>query len=55
MQRVQLMQVLANRTEGYSKAAYAGVSCFVDVPVDHWGVRPSSLGIPEQLGRRYRR
>lgn len=40
MQRVQLMQVLANRTEGYSKAAYAGVSCFVDVPVDHWGCAP---------------
>ena len=40
MQRVQMMQVLANRTEGYSKAEYAGVSSFVDVPVDHWGCAP---------------
>ena len=40
MQRVQLMQVLANRTEGYSKAEYAGVSSFVDVPVDHWWCAP---------------
>ena len=40
MQRVQLVQVLANRTEGYSQAAYAGVTSFVDVPVDHWGCGP---------------
>src|SRR5699024_5386594 len=40
MQRVQLVQVLANRTEGYSQAAYAGVTSFVDVPVNHWGCAP---------------
>ena len=40
MQRVQLVQVLANRTEGYSKAAYAGATSFADVSVNYWGCAP---------------
>lgn len=40
MERGQLAQVLANRTQGYSKAAYAGATSFVDVPVDSWACAP---------------
>ena len=40
MKRAELMQVLANRTQGYSKEAYAGTTSFADVPVDYWGCAP---------------
>ena len=40
MKRAELMQVLANRTQGYSKEAYAGTTSFADVPVDYWGCSP---------------
>lgn len=40
MTRAQVAQVLANRTDGYSKEAYRGTTCFADVSTDFWGCAP---------------
>lgn len=40
MTRVQLVQVLANRTQGYSADIYGGGSLFNDVEPGTWGVAP---------------
>lgn len=49
MTRVQLAQALANRTEGYSKEAYAGDTCFADVEVGFWGCAPISWAYRNDL------
>ena len=40
MTRAQIAQVLATRTEGYSKEAYGTATCFTDVPLGSWMCAP---------------
>lgn len=40
MTRAQIAQVLANRTDGYSKEAYGTATCFTDVAVGSWMCAP---------------
>lgn len=40
MTRAQIAQVLANRTEGYSKETYGTATCFTDVPLGSWMCAP---------------
>lgn len=40
MTRVQIAQVLANRTDGYVQEIYGSATCFTDVPLGSWMCAP---------------